>query len=99
MKIRNGEGKWILRQLLYKNLPREIMERPKMGFAVPINEWLRGPLKDWASSLLDTRRIKSEGYFNPDLVETKWQEHLIGHRNWQAELWNILMFQAWLEAQ
>lgn len=99
MKIRNGEGKWILRQLLYKNLPREIMERPKMGFAVPINEWLRGPLKEWACSLLDTRRIKAEGYFNPDLVETKWQEHLAGRRNWQAELWNILMFQAWLEAQ
>jgi len=99
MKIREGNGKWILKQLLYKYVPQQMMERPKMGFAVPIDSWLRGPLNEWAEELLTTNRLKQEGYFNPDAVRSMWLEHQSGRRNWQYCLWNILMFQAWLENQ
>lgn len=97
MKIKNGKGKWLLRELLYKHVPKSLIDRPKKGFAIPIADWLRGPLKDWASALLSEERIASEGFFYPEPVRQKWQEHLSGHYNWQFPLWNVLMFQSWLE--
>jgi len=98
-KVRSGEGKWILKQILYKYVPRELIERPKMGFGVPIGDWLRGPLKDWAAALLDEKRLKRENFLNPQLVKEKWDEHLSEKQNWQGYLWDVLMFQAWLESR
>ena len=96
-KIRNGVSKWALREVLYRYVPKDLIERPKMGFGVPLAEWLRGPLKDWAESLLDEQRLHQEGFFNVEFVREKWFEHLSGNRNWSFQLWNVLMFQAWLE--
>jgi asparagine synthase (glutamine-hydrolysing) len=97
LKIRNGQGKWILRQVLNRYVPAHLIERPKMGFGVPIDAWLRGPLREWGEELLDKTRIQREGFFNHEPIRQKWQEHLSGRRNWQYDLWEILMFQAWLE--
>ena len=95
LKIRDGSGKWILRELLARYVPRAMFERPKRGFGVPLGEWLRGPLRDWAEDLLDARSLKADGLIDPKPVLSKWQEHKAGHRNWQYLLWDVLMFQAW----
>jgi asparagine synthase (glutamine-hydrolysing) len=97
MKIQGDTGKSPLRQLLYKYVPQQLVDRPKRGFAVPIHEWLRGPMRPWAEELLRESRLRAEGYFSERPVRKKWQEHLSGRHNWQPQLWSILMFQAWLD--
>jgi len=98
-KMRRGKGKWLLRQVLYRHVPRELVERPKTGFAVPIGSWLRGSLRAWAEELLSEERLSAGGLLNPAPIRARWQEHLEGRRNWHASLWNVLMFQAWREAR
>ena len=95
-KIRNGASKWCLRQVLDKYIPRALIERPKMGFAVPIEHWLRGPLRKWAEYLLSNEALGQHGLLNDDVIRQKWREHLSGTRNWQGMLWNVLVFQDWI---
>ncbi len=94
-KLRGGVGKWLLRQIAYKYVPRELLERPKMGFGVPIDQWLRGPLKDWADDLLGSSALRCRRAARGPPIAEKWAEHQSGARNWQYFLWNVLMFEAW----
>lgn len=99
MKIRGNVGKWALRQVLYKHVPRELIERPKAGFAIPIGQWLRGPLRDWAEKLLAEHRLQAEGYLHPGPIRQAWAEHVNGQRDHTPKLWAVLIFQAWLQEQ
>jgi asparagine synthase (glutamine-hydrolysing) len=98
MKLRGGEGKWLLKQFLYKLAPRELFERPKAGFSIPVGEWMRGPLRDWGEDLLAEHRLRNEGYFDVRLVRNRWEEHQSGRRDATQALWPLLMFQAWEES-
>lgn len=98
MKVRNGQGKWLLRQLLYKYVPQAMVDRPKMGFCVPIDVWLRGALKNWAGDLLSERRLRDDGLLDPRPIREAFDQHASGSRNWQHHLWNVLMFQSWHES-
>jgi asparagine synthase (glutamine-hydrolysing) len=99
MKIRNGESKWILKQLLYDFVPRKLIDRPKAGFAIPVGYWLKGPLREWAEDLLNSKQMEVDGYFDVGIVEKRWNDHLSGKYTWTNFLWSILMFNAWLRGQ
>ena len=95
MKIRNGQSKWILKELLYRHVPKKIIDRPKAGFSIPLDQWLRGPLRDWAEDLLDAQKLKSHEHIDSTLVASGWKQHLSGSKDWSKSLWNILMFLSW----
>jgi asparagine synthase (glutamine-hydrolysing) len=95
-KLRRGVTKWPLRQILYRYVPRRLLDRPKHGFGVPLATWLRGPLRDWAADLLNADTIKRNGWIEPGPVVRRWREHIDGQRDWSASLWAVLMFQSWL---
>jgi asparagine synthase (glutamine-hydrolysing) len=98
-RVHRGQSKWLLRRVLGRYVPPRLFQRPKVGFGVPIDHWLRGDLRPWAEALLDERRLAREGFFPPRPIREKWQQHLSGRANWQYLLWDVLMFQAWLESQ
>ena len=95
-KVRDGQGKWLLRQVLNRYVPKELVERPKQGFSIPIAQWLRGPLRDWAESLLSETELDRSGCLNVAKVRNQWDEHLSGRRQWHNQLWNVLCLQGWL---
>jgi asparagine synthase (glutamine-hydrolysing) len=97
MKVRHGQGKWALKNILYRYVPQDIIDRPKMGFGVPVGDWIKAPLRDWAENLLSEETLNKHGLVNTAEVRRRWQEHLHSQRNWQAGLWNILMLQSWAE--
>lgn len=97
IKLKNNETKWPLKQILYRHVPQKLIDRPKMGFGIPIDSWLRGPLRDWAENFLNEGRLRQEGFFYPNPILKMWKEHISGKCNWQHHLWNVLMFEAWLE--
>jgi asparagine synthase (glutamine-hydrolysing) len=97
LKIHSGVGKWLLRKVLTRHVPERLIDRPKMGFGVPIETWLRGPLKSWAGSLIETKKLESEGYLRSVLIQKMWTEHQSGQRNWSPQLWSILVFEGWLQ--
>jgi asparagine synthase (glutamine-hydrolysing) len=99
MKLRDGKGKWILRKLLDRHVPRALIDRPKMGFGIPLDQWLRGPLKEWAADLLSEGRLRREGFLRPEAITPTWNAHLAGTGSFGHGLWSVLMFQAWLDAQ
>jgi len=99
MKVAGGSGKHILRELLYREAPRELFDRPKAGFGIPVGEWIKGPLRDWAEGLLDPRQMLAEGWFDPEPIMARWQDHLSGRRDSTPALWSVLMFQSWLRQQ
>ena len=99
MKVRDGEGKYLLRRVLYRYVPRSLVDRPKAGFRAPLAAWLRGGLRDWADALLEPTRLANEGFLNPKPIVLRWAQHRSGERDWSAPLWDVLPFQAWLEAQ
>jgi asparagine synthase (glutamine-hydrolysing) len=95
-KLRGSTGKWIVRQVLDKYVPRHLIERPKMGFGIPIDSWLRGPLKEWAGDLLDESRLRREGLIDPKPIRTLWEQHQTGLRQGHFLLWDVIMFEAWM---
>jgi len=94
-KLHHGIAKWPLRQVLKRYVPEELFERPKTGFGIPVGDWLRGPLRDWAEGMLNDQSLKDEGHFNVDVVRKQWADHLSGRYNRQHSLWSVLMFEAW----
>ena len=96
-KVSGQHGKRPLRRIVERHVPAALLDRPKMGFGIPLQDWLRGPLRDWAEALLSEERLRREGVFHPEPIRAKWTEHLDGRRNWSYYLWDILMFQSWLD--
>jgi asparagine synthase (glutamine-hydrolysing) len=98
-KVAGGEGKIVLKRVLEQYLPKDLFDRPKMGFGVPIGDWLRGDLREWAEDLLSAQGLRDDGFFDAELVRAIWSDHLSGRRNWQYMLWTVLMFQGWARSQ
>jgi asparagine synthase (glutamine-hydrolysing) len=95
MKVRARRGKWMVRQVLYRHVPRDLVDRPKTGFSIPMDDWLRGPLRSWACDLLSLAQLRRSGLFNPSRVEQMLRQHMSGRRNHGYWLWNVLMAEAW----